>query len=116
MASEIAEEIAENHTKSDRFRVRRVHLLSWLVMAATLFSASVAVGSFGAADAAESDGVMFGAFAQPRGNESTIQAVQSLENKLGAKLPIVRDFSRWDSNLDNRFNNWVVDGDRRLML
>lgn len=116
MTSESAAEIAENHTNSDRFRIRRVHLLSWLVIAATLFSASVAVGSFGAADAAESDGVLFGAFAQPRGGESTIQAVQSLENKLGAKLPIIRDFSRWDSNLDNGFNNWVVDGDRRLML
>lgn len=116
MDCELVQEDVENHTNSDRFRVRRLHLLSWLVVAATLFSASVALGSSGSADAAETDGVLFGAFAQPRGGESTIAAVQSLESKLGAKLPIVRDFSRWDSNLDNGFNNWVVDGDRRLML
>ena len=116
MASENSTHSAENDTMGDRYRVRPLHLISLVALAAVLFAASAVVGSLRNADAASADGVMFGAFAQPRGGESAIQAVQNLESDLGDKLPIVRDFSIWDSNLDNRFNNFVVDGDRRLMI
>lgn len=111
-----AAEVPTPPTQGGRFRIRRIHLLSWLGIAIALFFAGVALGESDSVGAAEADGVLFGAYAQPRGGESAIGAVQSLESKLGSKLPIIRGFSRWDSNLDNRFNNWVVDGDRRLML
>ncbi len=103
-------------TDGGRFRLRRRHLLTWLMVAVALFFAGVALGESDSVGAAEADGVLFGAYAQPRGAESDIDAVRALERKLGSTLPLVRDFARWDSNLDNRFSNWVVDGDRTIMI
>lgn len=103
-------------TQGDRFHIRRSHLFTWLGVAVALFFAGVALGDSDSVGAAEADGVLFGAYAQPRGGQSDIQAVQALESSLGSKLPIVRDFTKWDSKIDNRFSNWVVDGDRRLMI
>lgn len=103
-------------TEDDRFRIRRSHLFTWLGVAIVLFFAGVALGESDSVGAAEADGVLFGAYAQPRGGQSDIGAVQALESSLGSKLPIVRDFTKWDSKIDNRFANWVVDGDRRLMI
>ena len=97
-------------------------ILAWACFASAAFLAVLAVGivpgGFGsdAADAATEDGVLFGAWAETRNGEDRIGAVESLERDLGSTLPIVRTFDRWDTNLDNSFNNWVVDGDRRLMI
>lgn len=90
--------------------------MAFVVIAAGLFVAVSAIDGVETADAQSADGVLFGAYAQPRGRETAIQAVQSLEADLGTRLPIVRAFADWDDNLDNRFNNWVVDGGRRLMI
>ena len=102
-------------TDGDRFTVRRSHIVRGILLSGVLFVASMLIGGSGAV-AADNDGVMFGAYAQPRGSQSAIQAVQALESQLGDKLPVVRGFARWNHNLDNSFNNWVVDGDRTLML
>ncbi len=106
----------KRRTESGRMSVRPTHIIAWLTVAAALFLSGVALGSSDGADAAPADGVYFGAYAKPRGNQTAIQATQQLESKLGSKLPLVRSFARWDTNVDNRFNNWAVDGDRRLMI
>ena len=104
-------------TQSGGFRPRLRHIVGFVAAMATLFAGSLALGAYnGAADAAGNDGVLFGAFAQTRGNQNQITAYQALENQLGTKLPLLREFAGWDSNLDNRTNNWVVDGDRTLMV
>lgn len=102
-------------TEGDRFSVRRPHVIRGIFLTLALFMTSVAVGGSGALGA-DSNGVMFGAFASPRGSETQITAVTNLEKNLGTKLPLVRGFERWDSNINNRFNNWVVDGNRTLFL
>lgn len=97
--------------------VRRVRLvMTVLLVAAGLFVAASAIGGVDPAEAQTEDGVLFGAYAQPEGSQTAIQAMQSLESDLGTRLPIVRSFGDWDDNLDNRFNNWAVDGGRRLMI
>ena len=87
-----------------------------LAVAVGLFAAVSAVSGVESAEAQSADGVLFGAYAQPRGGETSIQAVQNLESSLGTRLPIVRSFQGWNDNLDNRFNNFAVDGGRRLMI
>ena len=87
-----------------------------LAVAVGLFAAVSAVSGVESAEAQSADGVLFGAFAKPRGSETGIQAIQNLESSLGTRLPIVRSFQTWNDNLDNRFNNFAVDGGRRLMI
>ena len=106
---------SENLSHSDRFGIRPVHIARWLAVLAAVFLASVSIGS-PRADAAPADGVLFGAYVQPRGGQTSIEAVERLESQLGSKLPLVRRFARWDSTIDNRTNNWAVDGGRRLMV
>lgn len=74
----------------DRFRIQRSHVVTWLALAVALFFAGVALGESDSAGAAEADGVLFGAYAQPRSGQSDIAAVQALEASLGSELPIVR--------------------------
>ncbi len=116
MISPNTEPFTESLTEGGRMRIRPLHVISWLTVAAALFFFGVALGSSDGVDAAPADGVLFGAYAQPVGNQSAVQAAQQLESKLGSELPIVRSFARWDTNVDNQFNNWAVDGDRRLMI
>ncbi|MFT7473344.1 MAG: hypothetical protein ACI81L_000259 [Verrucomicrobiales bacterium] len=116
MSSNFDQTSTEKHAESEHTTVRFIHMIAWLAVAVALFLASAAVGGSDSAEAAEADGVLFGAFAQLRGGESQIGAIQRLESDLGDKLPIIRSFSKWDSKMDNRLNNWVVDGDRRLMI
>ncbi len=124
MSSKMANNSPVNVTKrddsrrksDDRFRIQRSHLVTWLALAVALFFAGVALGESDSVGAVEADGVLFGAYAQPRAGQSDIGAVQALESSLGSKLPIVRDFTKWDSKIDNRFAKWVVDGERRLMI
>ena len=79
--------------------------------------AILAFGQVGAgAQVANDDGVLFGSWAQTRGGETQIQAFQSLESQLGTQLPLLREFARWDDNLNNSTNNWAVDGGRTLMV
>lgn len=106
----------EMTTPGGRMRLRLAHVLAWLGVAVGMFLAGAALGASDSVDAAEADGVLFGAYAQPRNGQSAKGAVQALEADLGSTLPIVRDFAKWDSNLDNPFTNWVVDGERRLMI
>lgn len=98
--------------------IRLYHVAGWLLVALGLFVASAAVGAGGSvADAqANEDGVLFGSFAAPTGNQSQIEAYQELESQLGSKLGVIRTFSQWEDNLDNQLNNWVIDGDRQLFL
>ncbi len=108
--------VTENDQR--RFRIRPRHILGWLLVGISLFAASAALGgSDSAVDAQQTnDGILFGAFARTQGNQTQIEAYQELERQLGAKLQIARTFSTWEDNLDNRLNNWIVDGDRQLFI
>lgn len=68
------------------------------------------------AGAQDNPGMVFGVSSATTGNETQIQAIENLEEQLGTKLPLVRVFRRWDSNIDNAYNNWIVDGNRRIMI
>ena len=68
------------------------------------------------AHAQATNGVVFGASSAPQGNETQISAIQNLESELGTTLPLVRVFERWDSKIDNAYNNFIVDGGRRIMM
>lgn len=111
-----------NHTRrtarmqSDRTRFRLRYIPLWLALAAGLFVASAIVGSGSSAQAQNGDGVLFGAFVNPDRGDTQIEGIQRLEGQLGAKLPIVRTFRSWEDNLDNRLHNWILSGDRRLMI
>ena len=61
------------------------------------------------------EGVLFGAFAQARGGETSQQAVEALEAELGVTLPIVRSFNRFDTPLDNNFHRWITRDDRTVL-
>jgi len=116
MSSDYSSFSSEKLAERGRPRLRLMHVIGWLAVAAGLFFAGVALGTSDGAQAAPADGVLFGAYAEVRGNQTAIQATQQLEADLGSTLPIVRTFARWDTNLDNRYNNWAVDGGRRLMI
>jgi len=64
------------------------------------------------------NGVTFGAYAQPTGDQSNTDAIIALENSLGRKLPMVRGFSDWDDKVgeDKKFHRWVRDGGRQLLV
>lgn len=106
----------DDATDGGRFRLRPRHLVGWRGVTVALFFASAAIVGSDSVQAQDADGMLFGAYAQTRGNQNNIQAFQELEADLGTTLPIVRRFARWDTDLDNRTNNWVVDGGRRLMV
>lgn len=106
----------DHATDGGRFRLRPRHLIGWRGVMVALFFASAAIVGSGSVQAQDADGVLFGAHAKTRGNQNTIQALRELEADLGTKLPIVRRFALWDSNLNNRTYNWIVDGGRRLMV
>ncbi len=57
-------------------------------------------------------GVLFGAYAQPRGNQNAQAAIEALERDLGTTLPIVRSFQRFDTPIDSNFNRWASEGGR----
>jgi Ca2+-binding RTX toxin-like protein len=88
---------------------RTRHLLPVLLALALI--ASVLGSNPQPAEALQS-GVLFGAYAQPRGGENAQAAVEALEADLGTKLPIVRSFQRFDSPIDSSFNSWAASGDR----
>ena len=100
---------------SGRIRLRWRHARAWLLLAVGLFVAGVAV-SGGNAQAQGNDGVIFGSFVKSDANQTQIEAYQELEGQLGTQLPIIREFARWEDNLDNGLNNWIVDGGRQIML
>lgn len=102
--------------QSGRGSFRPWHLIVWMGAALGLFFASAAIGSGDSADAQSNDGILFGAYAQPRGSQNQIQAYQQLESQLGTQLPLLRSFAQWNTNLNNRTNRWVLDGDRTLMV
>ncbi len=84
-----------------------------ITLALCLAGAVVAI----APTAAQSnDGVIFGAASSPRNGETQIESIQRLERQLGTTLPFVRVFERWDSVIDNRYNNWIVDGGRGILM
>ena len=117
MISETSDISEETVIESGRFRLRLWHVGAWLVIALGLFVVSVSFGDGNAAEARSTDGVLFGAFARPENsNETQIEAFQELERQLGGKLPVARTFQTWEDNLDNRLNNWIVDGDRQLTV
>ncbi len=59
-----------------------------------------------------------GAYAQPLGSQSNIDAVLELEATLGTKLPMVRGFNRWEDKIgqDKPFHRFVRDGGRDLTI
>ena len=63
-----------------------------------------------------SSGVLFGVSSPPTGNETQVTAIENLEADLGTTLPLVRVFDRWDSKIDNTYNNFIVDGGRQIMI
>ena len=116
MHAQIPSSEHETVIESGRFRLRWRHLGAWLVVAIGLFAASVTLGVGSSAEAQGNGGVLFGAFVNADDNQTQIEGYQELERQLGTKLPIIREFSTWEDNLDNRLHNWIVDGDRQLML
>ena len=65
-----------------------------------------------------SNGVAFGSFAKPLNGQTNITAIQDLERQLGAELPVIRDFNKWDDNFgaDDVLHRWVKDNDRDLLV
>ena len=92
-ATNITDGDSRRAVEGDRFRVRRSHLLTWVGLAIALFFAGVALGDSDSVRAADADGVLFGAYAQPRGGQSDVSAVQALESSPGVTLPMVREHS-----------------------
>lgn len=109
------ESVTTDESQRDRFSVRPFHLLPGGLLALVLFVASMAVGG-AAAQANSANGVLFGASSATTNGQTQIGAIQQLESQLGTKLPLVRVFEQWDSNIDNRYNNWIVDGDRQIFM
>lgn len=111
------QEVSGSEGEQTRPRIRLHHVAGWLLVALGLFVASAALGGGNsAAEAQSNDGVLFGAYANTRGGQTQIEAYEQLESQLGAKLSIARTFHTWEDNLDNRLNNWIVDGGRQLMV
>ncbi len=69
-------------------------------------------------DAQTSDGPIIGAYAQPIGGQSNIDAIVALEDTLGTTLPIVRAFEQWESSIgeDKPLHRFVRDGGRDLAV
>lgn len=70
------------------------------------------------ADAQGTSGPLLGAYAEPVGNESNIDAIVKLEGQLGTTLPMVRAFSNWDDRVGpaKPLHRWTRDGGRDLFL
>ena len=62
------------------------------------------------------DGVIFGAASGTRPGETNFDAIEGIEANLGATLPIVRRFRRWEDNLNSEYHQWLVDGGRAIHL
>ena len=80
-------------------------LVIYLISAATL-------------NAQTSNGPAIGAYAQPLGNQSNIDAIVELERTLGTTVPIVRGFNQWEDSIgqDKPFHRFVRDGGRDLTV
>jgi len=61
---------------------------------------------------------LLGAYAQPVGGESNIEAIEKLEQTLGTQLGMVRAYSDWDDPVGaaKPLHVWSRDGGRELML
>lgn len=70
------------------------------------------------ANAQTNNAPIIGAYAQPLGAQSNIDAIIALEQTLGTTLPMVRSFEQWESSLgeDKPLHRFVRDGGRDLAL
>lgn len=66
--------------------------------------------------AAPPGGPLVGAYSFPRGGETMQQAAERLERDLGAKLPVIRDYSTFGKRFDVPFHRWAVDGGRTMLI
>ena len=110
------ESVTDTATQNDRFAVRPSHALGGALLALALFLSSVVIGGAAASGVGPTDGILFGAASGARGGQTQIGAIQELEGQLGGKLPLVRTFARWDTKLDNSLREFIIDGDRRMMV
>ena len=80
----------------------------FVIILANLTTASAQTGS----------GPIIGAYAQPLGGQSNIDAILELERTLGTTVPIVRGFNQWEDSIgeDKPFHRWVRDGGRDLTV
>ena len=76
------------------------------------------LGSTAAQAQGTNDAPIIGAYAQPIGNQTNIDAIIALEDTLGTKLPIVRAFEQWESSIgqDKPLHRFIRDGGRDLSV
>jgi len=83
---------------------------------AAAFGAAASLGSsFALSDlarAATAPTCLFGAHAEPRGSETSISAITSLESKIGRKLGIARHYVDWDASIPDPFQVWSAENGR----
>lgn len=90
--------------KPERARLRR----TWLAAAvAGVMLAAPVLGTVGASGAATDPTLVFGAYAPRVGNESEQQAVLNLEQQIGRRLGVVRDFERWNDQFPDAYHTWL---------
>ena len=53
-------------------------------------------------------GCLWGAHAEPRGDEDARSAIVHLEQEIGRRLAISRHYVKWDDELPNDFQAWTV--------
>ena len=98
-------------------KIVSIRYISVIVAGAIALAVIILSGS-ATADAQAGGTTAIGAYAQPLGSQSNIDAVIELENTLGTTLPIVRGFNQWDDSIgeDKPFHRWVRDGGRDLTI
>ena len=62
------------------------------------------------------DGMQFGARVGPRAGEDNQAAVLRMENAVGRKLNVVREFLVWNSPFPDSYHTWLRDTDRKMIL
>ncbi len=93
-------------------------LITCVVLAVAALTASLFTVTAPPAEAQGTPGPTLGAYAQPIGNESNIDAFVKLEAQLGTTLPMIRAFAEWDDAIgaDKPLHMWAHNGDRDLFV
>lgn len=88
------------------------------IVAVALAGALLQLGTSSPVEAQGATAPILGAYAQPVGNESNIDAIVKLERTLGTTLPMVRAYSDWDDTIgpEKPLHKWTKDGGRDLFL
>jgi hypothetical protein len=110
--------VAKDHAKwLIGVEVRRVMVRKrWTALFAAALFVGVVVPQFSQPAVEAASTTALGISTLPRGENSDRQVVQGLEAKLAHQFRVARVFKAWDAPFPNRFDSWLSDGGRQLIV